>query len=139
MKFILRIGINIGACYLLMIFCAYLIGELIDELSNYPTFSLLLYPILNTVLLYAVNLLFNKILFLQVSKNKSLWSVTLGILILGLYFLYGALFPVYSECNGIVAKVALDGANGLLVMNCSIMFILSIILNLILKDIIQDH
>jgi len=139
MKFILRIGINIGACYLLMIFCAYLIGELIDELSNYPTFSLLLYPILNTALLYAVNLFFNKIMFLRVSKNKSLWSVTLGILILGLYFLYGTLFPDYSECNGIVAKVALDGANGLLVMNCSIMFILSIILNLILKDIIQDH
>ena len=139
MKFILRIGINIGACYLLMIFCAYLIGELIDELSNYPTFSLLLYPILNTALLYAVNLFFHKIMFLRVSKNKSLWSVTLGILILGLYFLYGTLFPDYSECNGIVAKVALDGANGLLVMNCSIMFILSIILNLILKDIIQDH
>ena len=139
MKFILRIGINIGACYLLMIFCAYLIGELIDELSNYPTFSLLLYPILNTALLYAVNLLFNKIMFLRVSKNKSLWSVTLGILILGLYFLYGTLFPDYSECNGIVAKVALDGANGLLVMNCSIMFILSIILNLTLKDIRQDH
>mgnify|MGYP000881124014 FL=1 len=139
MKFILRIGINIGACYLLMIFCAYLIGELIDELSNYPTFSLLLYPILNTALLYAVNLLFNKIMFLRVSKNKSLWSVTLGILILGLYFLYGTLFPDYSECNGIVAKVALDGANGLLVMNCSIMFILSIILNLTLKDVRQDH
>ena len=139
MKFILRIGINIGACYLLMIFCAYLIGELIDELSNYPTFSLLLYPILNTALLYAVNLFFNKIMFLRVSKNKSLWSVSLGILILGLYFLYGTLFPDYSECNGIVAKVALDGANGLLVMNCSIMFILSIILNLTLKDIRQDH
>ena len=139
MKFILRIGINIGACYLLMIFCAYLIGELIDELSNYPTFSLLLYPILNTALLYAVNLFFNKIMFLRVSKNKSLWSVTLGILILGLYFLYGTLFPDYSECNGIVAKVALDGANGLLVMNCSIMFILSIILNLTLKDVRQDH
>ena len=139
MKFILRIGINIGAFYLLMIFCAYLIGELIDELSNYPTFPLLLYPILNTALLYAVNLLFNKIMFLRIPKNKSLWSVTLGILILGLYFLYGALFPDYSECNGIVAKVALDGANGLLVMNCSIMFILSIILNLTLKDIRQDH
>ena len=139
MKFILRIGINIGACYLLMIFCAYLIGELIDELSNYPTFSLLLYPILNTALLYAVNLFFNKIMFLRVSKNKSLWSVTLGILILGLYFLYGTLFPDYSECTGIVAKVALDGANGILVMNCLIMFILSIILNLTLKDIRQDH
>ena len=36
MKFILRIGINIGACYLLMIFCAYLIGELVDELGIYP-------------------------------------------------------------------------------------------------------
>ena len=62
-----------------------------------------------------------------------------GILILGLYFLYGALFPDYSECTGIVAKVALDGANGILVMNCSIMFVLSIILNLTLKDIKQDH
>ena len=36
MKFILRIGINIGACHLFMLFCAFLIGELIDELSDYP-------------------------------------------------------------------------------------------------------
>ena len=139
MKFILRIGINIGACCLLMVFCAYLIGELVDELGVYPILPLLIYPILNTALLYASNLFFNKITFLRVPKNQSSWSVTLGIVILGLYFLYRALFPDYSECNGIVAKVVLDGANGLLVINCLIMFILSIILNLTLKDIRQDH
>ena len=129
MKFILRIGINIGACHLIMSFCAFLIGELIDEMSNYPMFAILIFPILNIAVLYGVNLLFNKIKLLRISKSKSLWSVTLGIAILGLYFLYGALFPDYSEYNSIVAKVALDGANGLLVMNCLIMLILSIILN----------
>lgn len=129
MKFILRIGINIGACHLIMSFCAFLIGELIDEMSNYPMFAILIFPILNIAVLYGVNLLFNKIKLLRISKSKSLWSVTLGIAILGFYFLYGALFPDYSEYNSIVAKIALDGANGLLVMNCLIMLILSIILN----------
>ena len=139
MKFILRIGINIGACHLIMSFCAFLIGELIDEMSNYPMFAILMFPILNIAILYGVNLLFNKIKFLRISKSKSLWSVTLGIAILGLYFLYGALFPDYSEYNSIVAKVALDSANGLLVMNCLIMLILSIILNFTFKNISQEH
>ena len=139
MKFILRIGINIGACHLFMLFCTFFIGELIDELSDYPMFAILMFPILNIAILYGVNLLFNKIKFLRISKSKSLWSVTLGIAILGLYFLYGALFPDYSEYNSIVAKVALDGANGLLVMNCLIMLILSIILNFTFKNISQEH
>jgi len=139
MKFILRIGINIGACHLFMLFCTFFIGELIDELSDYPMFTILMFPILNIAILYGVNLLFNKIKFLRISKSKSLWSVTLGIAILGLYFLYGALFPDYSEYNSIVAKVALDSANGLLVMNCLIMLILSIILNFTFKNISQEH
>ena len=135
MKFILRIGINIGACHLFILFCAFFI----DELSDYPMFAILMFPILNIAILYGVNLLFDKIKFLRISKSKSLWSVTLGIAILGLYFLYGALFPDYSEYNSIVAKVALDGANGLLVMNCLIMLILSIILNFTFKNISQEH
>ena len=139
MKFILRIGINIGACHLFILFCAFFISELIDELSDYPMFAILMFPILNIAILYGVNLLFDKIKFLRISKSKSLWSVTLGIAILGLYFLYGALFPDYSEYNSIVAKVALDGANGLLVMNCLIMLILSIILNFTFKNISQEH
>ena len=139
MKFILRIGINIGACHLFMLFCTFFIGELIDELSDYPMFAILMFPILNIAILYGVNLLFDKIKFLRISKSKSLWSVTLGIAILGLYFLYGALFPDYSEYNSIVVKVALDGANGLLVMNCLIMLILSIILNFTFKNISQEH
>ena len=139
MKFILRIGINIGACHLFMLFCTFFIGELIDELSDYPMFAILMFPILNIAILYGVNLLFNKIKFLRISKSKSLWSVTLGIAILGLYFLHEAIFPDYSEYNSIVAKVALDGANGLLVMNCLIMLILSIILNFTFKNISQEH
>ena len=139
MKFILRIGINIGACHLFMLFCTFFIGELIDELSDYPMFTILMFPILNIAILYGVNLLFNKIKILRISKSKSLWSVTLGIAILGLYFLYGALFPDYSEYNSVVAKVALDSANGLLVMNCLIMLILSIILNFTFKNISQEH
>ena len=139
MKFILRIGINIGACHLFMMFCASFIGELIDELSDFPMFAILMFSILNIAILYGVILLFNKIKFLRISKSKSLWSVTLGIAILGLYFLHEAIFPDYSEYNSIVAKVALDGANGLLVMNCLIMLILSIILNFTFKNISQEH
>ena len=112
---------------------------MIDELSDYPMFTILMFPILNIAILYGVNLLFNKIKILRISKSKSLWSVTLGIAILGLYFLYGALFPDYSEYNSVVAKVALDSANGLLVMNCLIMLILSIILNFTFKNISQEH
>ena len=61
MKFILRIGINIGACHLFMLFCAFFIGELIDELSDYPMFAILMFPVLNIAILYGVNLLFDKI------------------------------------------------------------------------------
>ena len=128
MKFILRIGINIGACHLFMMFCASFIGELIDELSDFPMFAILMFSILNIAILYGVNLLFNKIKFLRISKSKSLWSVTLGIAILGLYFLHEAIFPDYSEYNSIVAKVALDGANGLFLTTFTKQLILTVLM-----------
>ena len=82
MKFITKIGMNVGACYLLMILCAGITRELLVS----GIFGVFLYAILNFVLLYIVNLFFNKIAFLKLSTDKNLWSITLGVLILGLYF-----------------------------------------------------
>ena len=80
-----------------------------------------------------VNMIFNKVIFFQLSSRKNLWSITLGILILGLYFLYRILFPNYSNVSGIVARIALDIAYNIFATNCLIMFGLSILLNIILK------
>ena len=74
MKFILKIGMNVGACYLLMILCAGITRELLVS----GIFGVFLYAILNFVLLYIVNLFFNKIAFLKLSIDKNLWSITLG-------------------------------------------------------------
>ena len=78
-------------------------------------------------------MIFNKVIFFQLSSRKNLWSITLGILILGLYFLYRILFPNYSNVSGIVARIALNIAYNIFATNCLIMFGLSILLNIILK------
>ena len=101
MKFILKIGMNVGACYLLMILCAGITRELLVS----GILGVFLYAILNFVLLYIVNLFFNKIAFLKLSTDKNLWSITLGVLILGLYFWCKVIFSDYFYHNGIVSGV----------------------------------
>ena len=118
MKFILKIGMNVGACYLLMILCAGITRELLVS----GILGVFLYAILNFVLLYIVNLFFNKI-----------WSITLGVLILGLYFWCKVIFSDYFYHNGIVASVIEKYIDNLLTIDCLIMFILSIPLNIILR------
>lgn len=129
MKFILKIGMNVGACYLLMILCAGITRELLVS----GILGVFLYAILNFVLLYIVNLFFNKIAFLKLSTDKNLWSITLGVLILGLYFWCKVIFSDYFYHNGIVAGVIEKDIDNLLAIDCLIMFILSIPLNIILR------
>ena len=129
MRFVIRIGLNAIAGYFLFMLCLFIMGEIAVEGILGET----LHATCTLLLLYFVNMIFNKVIFFQLSSRKNLWSITLGILILGLYFLYRILFPNYSNVSGIVARIALNIAYYIFATNCLIMFGLSILLNIILK------
>ena len=129
MRFVIRIGLNAIAGYFLFMLCLFIMGEIAVEGILGET----LHAVCTLLLLYFVNMIFNKVIFFQLSSRKNLWSITLGILILGLYFLYRILFPNYSNVSGIVARIALNIAYNIFATNCLIMFGLSILLNIILK------
>ena len=129
MRFVIRIGLNAIAGYFLFMLCLFIMGEIAVEGMLGET----LHAVCTLLLLYFVNMIFNKVIFFQLSSRKNLWSITLGILILGLYFLYRILFPNYSNVSGIVARIALNIAYNIFATNCLIMFGLSILLNIILK------
>ena len=129
MRFVIRIGLNAIAGYFLFMLCLFIMGEIAVEGIPGET----LHAVCTLLLLYFVNMIFNKVIFFQLSSRKNLWSITLGILILGLYFLYRILFPNYSNVSGIVARIALNIAYNIFATNCLIMFGLSILLNIILK------
>ena len=129
MRFVIRIGLNAIAGYFLFMLCLFIMGEIAVEGILGET----LHATCTLLLLYFVNMIFNKVIFFQLSSRKNLWSITLGILILGLYFLYRILFPNYSNVSGIVARIALNIAYNIFATNCLIMFGLSILLNIILK------
>ena len=129
MRFVIRIGLNAIAGYFLFMLCLFIMGEIAVEGILGET----LHATCTLLLLYFVNMIFNKVIFFQLSSRKNLWSITLGILILGLYFLYRILFPNYSNVSGIVARIALNIAYNIFATNCLIMFGLSILLSIILK------
>ena len=129
MRFVIRIGLNAIAGYFLFMLCLFIMGEIAVEGILGET----LHATCTLLLLYFVNMIFNKVIFFQLSSRKNLWSITLGILILGLYFLYRILFPNYSNVSGIVARIALDIAYNIFATSCLIMFVLSVLLNIILK------
>ena len=129
MRFVIRIGLNAIAGYFLFMLCLFIMGEIAVEGILGET----LHATCTLLLLYFVNMIFNKVIFFQLSSRKNLWSITLGILVLGLYFLYRILFPNYSNVSGIVARIALNIAYNIFATNCLIMFGLSILLNIILK------
>ena len=129
MRFVIRIGLNAIAGYSLFMLCLFIIGEIAVEGILGET----LHAACTLLLLYFVNMIFNKFIFFQLSSRKNLWSITLGILVLGLYFLYRILFPNYSNVSGIVARIAMNIAYNIFATNCLIMFGLSILLNIILK------
>ena len=129
MRFVIRIGLNAIAGYFLFMLCLFIMGEIAVE--GIP--GVTLHAACTLLLLYFGNMIFNKVIFFQLSSRKNLWSITLGILILGLYFLYRILFPNYSNVSGIVARIALDIAYNIFATSCLIMFVLSVLLNIILK------
>lgn len=139
MKFLLRAGINAVVGGVLSVYSIYIFNDFIDELDRDLPFDLpyaiMLYPVFVFILLYLFNLLCNKIKYLRLCLNKSLWSVTLGIFISGLYFVYRAMFPDYSGHSGFLVELAVDIANGMFVISSLTMFILSIILNILHKKI----
>ena len=129
MRFVIRIGLNAIAGYFLFLLCLFIMGEIAVE----GILGEILHAACTLLLLYFANMIFNKVIFFQLSNRKNLWSITLGILILGLYFLYRILFPNYSNVSGVVARIALNIAYNIFATNCLIMFGLSILLNIILK------
>ena len=84
----------------------------------------LLQSVITLILLYIVNKGLNKAENLKLSVGGSLWSITSGILILGIYLLGRELLIEYGILGGFSLSFAI---------NCLIMLILSIPLNMIFE------
>ena len=125
MKFILRTVINIVILYPLIILCA---KTIMSDLFIGGTLGVLLQSLITFILLYIVNLLLNKVEFLRLSMAKKLWSIKLGILILGLYLLGRELLVEHAIEYGV-----LGGFSLLFSIDCLIMLVLNITLDIILK------
>ena len=125
MKFMLRTVINIVILYPLIILCA---KTIMSDLFIGGTLGVLLQSLITFILLYIINLLLNKAEFLRLSMAKNLWSIKLGILILGLYLLGRELLVEHAIEYGV-----LGGFSLLFTIDCLIMLVLSITLDIILK------
>ena len=125
MKFMLRTVINIVILYPLIILCA---KTIMSDLFIGGTLGVLLQSLITFILLYIINLLLNKAEFLRLSMAKNLWSIKLGILILGLYILGRELLVEHAIEYGV-----LGGFSLLFAIDCLIMLVLSITLDIILK------
>ena len=125
MKFILRTIINIVILYPLIILCA---KTIMSDLFIGGTLGVLFQSLITFILLYIVNLLLNKVEFLRLSMAKNLWSIKLGILILGLCLIGKALFIDHEVSFSIFGNI-----EPFLAVNCLIMLVLSIPLDIILK------
>ena len=102
MKFILRTVINIVILYPLIILCA---KTIMSDLFIGGTLGVLLQSLITFILLYIVNLLLNKVEFLKLSMTKNLWSIKLGILILGLYLLGRELLVEHAIEYGVLVDL----------------------------------
>ena len=133
MKFMLRAGINAVVGGLLSRYSILIVAYFIDGFSRYLIPDLVLYSAFVLIILYLFNLLCNRIKYLSLPQNRSLWSVTLGILFFGLYFLYRLMFPDYSGYSGFLVELAVDIANSMFAIISLIMLVLSVILNIIIE------
>ena len=88
----------------------------------------LLQSVITLILLYIINKGLNKAENLKLSVGGSLWSITSGILILGIYLLGRELLVEHASEYGILGGFSLSFA-----INCLIMLILSIPLNMIFE------
>ena len=111
-----------------MILCLFITNELIAG----GILGIFVYAILNFVLLYTVNRLFNKIKFLKLSPDKSLLSITIGVFIVGFEFWFKWIFSTYYYADNILEEIG-QYFDEIFAVDCLIMFVLSILLNFILK------
>ena len=121
MKFILRIGINAVSCYFLIILSYYVI---MGVFASSGLISILLQVTISIAVLYIMNTFFNNIPFLKLMIVKAGWSITLGIFIMGAYFLCKAYLYMY-EYESIIYEF--------FYIECFVMAGLSFVLNIIFK------
>ena len=81
MKFILRAVINIVIPCPLILLGWYIIRS---TLSIIGMLGIALQCVFALILVYLINRLLNKIIFLKLSNKENLWNIKLGIIILGL-------------------------------------------------------
>jgi len=123
MKFIIKIGIDI---------VVYIFAIQISNLIVLGGFAIkgilgnVLVSILTLLVLYCINISFDEITFLKVSKVQNVLSLTLSSLILALYFLY----KVFSFNDFDTFEREIDV---FYLINYLIIVGLSILLNIILK------
>ena len=123
MKFIIKTGIDI---------VVYIFAIQISNLIVLGGFAIkgilgnVLVSILTLLVLYCINISFNEITFLKVSKVQNVLSLTLSSLILALYFLY----KVFSFNDFDTFEREIDV---FYLINYLIIVGLSILLNIILK------
>ena len=125
MRFVARTVINAIICYLILFICLFIV---MAQMLMSNVIGYLLQSVITLILLYIVNKGLNKAENLKLSVGGSLWSITSGILILGIYLLGRELLIEHAGEYGILGGFSLSFA-----INCLIMLILSIPLNMIFE------
>ena len=123
MRFVARTVVNAIICYLILFICLFIV---MAQMLMSNVIGHLLQSVITLILLYIVNKGLNKAENLNLSVGRSLWSITSGILILGIYLLGRELLVEHASEYSILGGFSLSFA-----INCLIMFILSIPLNMI--------
>ena len=83
MRFVIRIGLNAIAGYSLFMLCLFIIGEIAVEGILGET----LHAACTLLLLYFVNMIFNKFIFFQLSSRKKFMEYYIGYFSFGIIFL----------------------------------------------------
>ena len=125
MRFVARTVINAIICYLILFICLFIV---MAQMRMANVIGYLLQSVITLIFLYIVNKGLNKAENLKLSVGGSLWSITSGILILGIYLLGRELLVELASEYGILGGFSLSFA-----INCLIMLILSIPLNMIFE------
>ena len=125
MRFVARTVINAIICYLILFICLFIV---MAQMRMANVIGYLLQSVITLIFLYIVNKGLNKAENLNLSVGGSLWSITSGILILGIYLLGRELLVELASEYGILGGFSLSFA-----INCLIMLILSIPLNMIFE------
>lgn len=151
MKFVLRSGLNAGASLVVSLFTLYMLSFLtsiiiytniydsvFEVIAQFVILAFQFSPFLEFAMLYLINLLVNKIGFLRLPDLKSLWSITVGVLMLGLYYAYREWLGGGISGPHILDIIFDSIINMYFVVKCSGIFILSLIANPILAKRNQE-